>query len=123
MILADTTIWVDHFHNKERRLRDLLNDEQIVMHPYVASELALGSLPNRLQTLKRLDELIQLHVVPLRDVRDMIEARKLYAKGIGLTDAQLLASCLKTSGTQLWTADERLRKVAVSLDIGADLPL
>ena len=47
----------------------------------------------------------------LADVRQMIEARNLAAKGIGLTDAHLIASCLATPGTQLWTRDEKLGTV------------
>jgi predicted nucleic acid-binding protein len=55
-----------------------------------------------------LDRLSPLRTVRLADVRHMIEARNLSAKGIGLTDAHLIASCLATSGTQIWTRDEKL---------------
>jgi len=52
----------------------------------------------------------------------MIEVHSLYSRGIGLTDAHLLASCLITPGTQLWTRDTGLRKVAQALGVNADLP-
>jgi hypothetical protein len=52
----------------------------------------------------------------------MIEMRQLYAKGIGLTDAHLVASCLITPGTKLWTRDGALRGVAQVLGIDAVLP-
>jgi predicted nucleic acid-binding protein len=52
----------------------------------------------------------------------MIEVHSLYSKGIGLTDAHLIASCLITPGTQLWTRDIRLGSVARALGIHADLP-
>ena len=64
----------------------------------------------------------QLRVAALSDVRRMIEARNLYAQGIGLTDAHLIASCLATPDTLLWTSDARLRRVANSVGISADLP-
>jgi predicted nucleic acid-binding protein len=53
----------------------------------------------------------------------MIELHSLYSKGIGLTDAHLIASCLITRGVQLWTRDTRLAGVARTLGVIADLPL
>jgi len=52
----------------------------------------------------------------------MIEAHALYSKGIGLTDAHLIASCLLTPGTQLWTRDAALGKVASALGILISFP-
>jgi predicted nucleic acid-binding protein len=49
----------------------------------------------------------------------MIEAHSLYSKGIGLTDAHLIASCLLTPGMQLWTRDGALRNVPKTLAIHA----
>ncbi len=99
----------------------LIQTKQLIIHPFVVAELALGSLHNRTQTLTDLENLPQARVVTLRDVRQMIEARSLYSRGIGLTDAHLIASCLATSPTLLWTSDARLGKVAESLGIRADL--
>jgi len=56
------------------------------------------------------------------EVRRMVEAQSLYSRGIGLTDANLIASCLITPGTQLWTRDVRLKRVAQLLGIHANLP-
>jgi len=122
VILADANIWIDFFRFRKPELRKLLENNQVVMHPFLIAELALGSLHDRSRTLARLDHMPQLRVAHLRDVRRMIEARSLYAQGIGLTDAHLIASCLTTPGTLLWTSDARLRRVANSLDISADLP-
>ena len=52
----------------------------------------------------------------------MIEAHTLYSKGIGLTDAHLIASRLMTPGTQLWTRDSALKNVAADLGILVNLP-
>jgi len=122
VILADANIWIDFFRSGKPGMRELLEKNQIVMHPHLAAELALGSLRDRASTLARLDNMPQARVVSLQDVRRMIEARTLYSKGIGLTDAQLVASCLTAPGTQLWTSDARLGNVADILGIRANLP-
>ena len=122
MILADANIWIDFFRNGKPELRKLLQNNQIVMHPFLAAELALGSLHDRFSTLAKLDNMPQVRVIDLRDVRRMIETRGLYSKGIGLTDAHLIASCLATAGALLWTSDTKLGNVAASLGIRAGLP-
>ena len=122
MILADANIWIDFFRSGKLELRRLLQNNQVVMHPFLAAELALGSLHDRSSTLAKLDNMPQARVVDLKDVRRMIEARGLYSKGIGLTDAHLIASRLVTPGTLLWTSDTNLGKVAASLGIRASLP-
>jgi predicted nucleic acid-binding protein len=122
VILADTSVWIDHFRAVNPKMRDLLAREQIAMHPIVAAELALGSLRNRPSTLLYLDLLPQAQVAQLREVRHMIEALALYAKGIGLTDVHLVASCLLTPGTQLWTRDAKLERVAKALGILFEQP-
>lgn len=122
MILADTSVWVDHLrkHNPEMQLR--LGSGQIAMHPFIVAELALGSLHNRRKKLGDLDALIEVKVAKLSEVRHMIETQSPYSKGIGLTDAHLIASCLMTPGTQLWTRDAALKNVAGALGILFDLP-
>jgi predicted nucleic acid-binding protein len=122
MILADTSIWVDHLRNRNPEMEKLLNRGQIVMHPYIVAELSLGSLHNRRKRLSDMEALLEVRVAQLNEVRQMIEAYTLYSKGIGLIDAHLIASCLLTPGTQLWTRDSRLEKVASTLGICAALP-
>jgi hypothetical protein len=60
-------------------------------------------------------------VAQLNELRVMIEARRLYNLGIGLTDAQLIASAFLNPPTLLWTRDKPLRRVAVALGIHAAL--
>jgi predicted nucleic acid-binding protein len=122
VILVDASIWIDFFRSGKPKLRELLQNNQIVMHAHLAAELALGSLHDRASTLAKLDHLPQARVVPLPHVRRMIEARALYSKGIGLADAHLVASCLASPGTLLWTSDSRLGKIADTLGICANLP-
>jgi predicted nucleic acid-binding protein len=122
MILVDASIWIDFFRcaNYRAELETLLHNRQLATHPCLIAELALGSLANRQQTLAELDSLPSLITVSMEDVRLMIEARGLYAKGIGFVDANLLASCLATPGAKIWTLDTRLGKAADTLGIRAD---
>ncbi len=122
MILADTSVWIDHFRSTDPELQRRLSNDEIVMHPFVVAELALGPLPNRRRILAYLDHLPRLRTVQQDEVRQMIEARSLHNRGIGLIDAHLIASILISAGTQLWTRDTSLRRVVKSLGILADLP-
>ncbi len=122
MILADTTIWIDHLRRHNAQMRGLLNSGQVLMHPFIVAELALGSFRDRAGTLAALDAILKVRVAQLSDLRQMIEAHRLYAKGVGLTDAHLVASCLIAPGTKLWTRDKTLRAVAQALGIDAGLP-
>ena len=121
MILADTSVWIDHLRSDNKELRKQLNQGKISIHPFIIAELALGSLLDRTKTLALLDLLPQVPVAQMSEVRMMIEARRLYSLGIGLTDAHLIASVLINSPTLLWTRDKCLRKAVEGLGIHARL--
>jgi predicted nucleic acid-binding protein len=119
VILADTSIWIDHLRGCKTDMPSFLSAGQIVMHPLVVAEIALGSLKHRKKTLTLLESLWQVKMAELDEVRRMIEAHHLYSKGLGVTDAHLAASCLLTSGIKLWTRDAALDRAAQSLGIRA----
>ena len=121
MILADTSVWIEYFRSGNKDLQKALNQGQIVIHSWIIAELALGSLRERTKTLATLDFLPRVRVAQLSEVRLMIEARRLYSLGIGLTDAQLIASIFLSPPTLLWTRDKPLRRVAGALGIHAGL--
>lgn len=121
MILADTSIWIDYFRSQNKEMRTQLNQGKIVIHPLIIAELALGSMKQRIRTLALLDLLPQVQVAQLSEVRQMIEARRLYSRGIGLIDAHLIASAFLNPSTRLWTRNRRLRKAAEGLGIHASL--
>jgi hypothetical protein len=102
-------------------MRMHLNRGNIVSHPFIIAELALGSLRQRAKTLALLDLLPHLRVAQLSEVRQMIEAHRLYSRGIGLTDAYLIASVLINPATLLWTQDKPLRNVCEAFGIHASL--
>jgi predicted nucleic acid-binding protein len=122
VILADTSIWIDFLRGHKPEMQHLLVGGQIAMHPFIIAEVALGSLKNRQTTFTLMESLWQVKVAQLDEVRHMIEAHGLYSKGLGLTDAHLVASCLLTPGTLLWTRDASLEKVTRALGVSAILP-
>jgi predicted nucleic acid-binding protein len=121
LILADTSIWIDHLRSGNKELRKNLEQGNVVIHPFITTELALGLLRERTATLALLDLLPQVRVAQPSEVRLIIETRRLYNLGIGLTDAHLIASVFINASTLLWTKDKRLRKVAERLGIHAGL--
>jgi predicted nucleic acid-binding protein len=117
MILADTSVWVDHFRQRETALAQLLQRNAISTHPFVVMELALGNLPERQKTIALLDRLPMVKVAQISEVRHLIEAHSLFRRGIGMVDAHLIASALITPYTVLWSRDRRLREVAEKLGL------
>ncbi len=122
MILADTSIWIDHLRSGNKELSTQLIQGNVAIHPFIIAELALGSLRERARTLELLDLLPQVRVAQTSEVRLMIETRRLYSLGIGLIDAHLIASVFISSPTLLWTRDKPLRKAAEGLGVHASLP-
>ncbi|MCP1199888.1 hypothetical protein NIM86_10755 [Notoacmeibacter sp. MSK16QG-6] len=100
---------------------DLLNDNIIACHRNVVIELALGSLPDRNNTLAFFDGLPLLLEAELSELRQFIDTRRLFNRGIGLVDLSLLAACLINSGTVLWTRDRRLKDAAVECGVAFNL--
>jgi len=119
MILPDTSVWVEHFRRGQKTLMALLEDADIVMHPFVVGELALGQLPPRAEILKELDRLPQATVADTGEVLGFIDRHRLAGTGLGYVDVHLLASSRLTSDTSLWTFDKRLHAVADRLALAA----
>ena len=122
MILADTSIWVNHFRLRLPRMAAALNEGKIVIHPFVIGELACGNLPDRQSVLRFLQKLPVASSATHAEVPDLIENRRLSGSGIGYVDANLLASALISDQTQLWTADKRLAEIAARLEVGYSEP-
>ena len=121
MILADTSVWVDHFRKRDAELYQQLHRNNISVHPFVVTELALGTLPDRQKTIASLDRLPMVKVAQASEARSMIEAHSLFQRGIGFVDAHLLASTFITAQTVLWTRDKQLRNIAETLGLDANL--
>lgn len=112
-VLIDTSVWVNHFRQRNVALIHLLTLDLALTHPMVVTELACGTPPApRARTLTDIAALSQTRQASLNDVRELIEREQLYGLGCGLVDLALLASALLTPGAQLWTRDRRLLQLA-----------
>jgi predicted nucleic acid-binding protein len=119
MILVDTSVWIDHLRKPEPELLLLLADHQVVTHPFVRLELALGSIANREVVLAELAKLPPAPIASVDELFRMADARKLECKGIGVTDLHLLASAVLDRSLSIWTRDRRLGELADQLGLRA----
>lgn len=117
MILVDTSIWIDHLRSGDPRLVALLQNGNVLGHPWVVGELALGSLSHRDEVLSLLRNLPQATVATDAEVLALIDRERLFGLGIGYVDAHLLASTRLSGGARLWTRDNRLRATAAQLEV------
>ncbi len=121
MILVDTSVWVAHLRFGDERLAALLGGGEVLMHPFVIGELALGNLPMRSAILADLLDLPGAAVAADEEVRELIDRRKLFGRGIGYVDAHLLAAAQLTPEGKLWTHDRQLQAAAAELGLAAVL--
>ncbi|NNU63639.1 type II toxin-antitoxin system VapC family toxin [Ochrobactrum soli] len=113
MILADTSIWIDHFRRGDNDLVKIIGNDLLLCHPAVIGELALGSLRDRTAVLTFLRAQRETIVATHDEVMTLIERHNVFSMGIGYTDAHLLASVLLDQRTSLWTRDKRLKLAAL----------
>ncbi len=119
MILADTSVWIDHLRKADPALQECLQARLILTHPFIIGELALVNLQKREIVLQALRDLPSASVATDSEVLHFIESRCLFGRGIGYIDAHLLASVTLTNGATLWTSDKRLHDVATQLGFAA----
>ncbi len=122
MILVDTSVWIDHLRTPNGKLQELLQNDEVATHPLVRLELALGSITDREKVLNDLSLLVQAPVVGMDELFALVELRRLYRRGIGITDLHLVASALLDKSLSIWTRDERLGDIAGELGIRAAIP-
>lgn len=116
MVLVDTSIWIDHFRGIERRLSVLLQAGRVLSHGAVIGELACGQLRQRTKIIPWLRLLTRSQAASESEALQLIEDKRLFARGLGWVDVQLLASALVT-GCSLWTSDAALRRSAEQLGL------
>lgn len=110
MILADTSVWIDHHRGGRTELQQLLLAGRVVVHDFIITELALGNLKDRKKSIVYLESLSRLPTSSMDEVMALIEIKKLYGSGLGFVDAHLIAACL-FSGSELMTYDKNLAQV------------
>ena len=119
MTLVDSSVWIDYFRGDPTTtpLSRLLEENAVLLHPWVIGELALGPLGRRRSVvLQDLGRLPPATVVSDRDALTLVGTRQLWNRGIGWVDAHLLASAL-VARAALWTHDRRLALVAHDLGL------
>jgi predicted nucleic acid-binding protein len=121
VILVDTSAWVEHLRRGLPRLATLLQEGEVLIHPWVIGELACGNLRNRSQVLDLLQGLPAAMVASDTEVLLLIEREQLMGRGIGYIDAHLVAAAL-LSHCRLWTQDRRLAAVAQEQGLGVRQP-
>lgn len=117
MILADTSVWIDHLRLGIEPLTAVLLRNEVYIHPMVVGELACGTLKNREIFLQQLNRLPKVTAVSHDEMMHFIEACGLMGKGIGYVDIHLLAACRLTPACKLWSYDKCLAQVAKTLDV------
>ena len=116
MTIVDTCVWIDHFRRPLPALDTLLAADDVLLHPFVLGELALGGLPGDSDHARSLQSLPAAPVIPLSDVVAFISSEEMTGRGIGYVDVHLLASAT-VSGAQVMTTDQKLHRQAHRLGI------
>jgi predicted nucleic acid-binding protein len=90
---------------------------EVLGHPFVLGELAMGNLRRRELFLAAFGDLPPAVLAADREVRAFVEGRRLHGLGIGYVDAHLLAATRLTRDARFWTCDTRLADVAAGLGL------
>jgi predicted nucleic acid-binding protein len=115
IVLADSSVWVDHFKRPNEHLELLLADGNILCHPYIVGEVSCGTPPRRRAFIDFLSNLEALPIATHQEVLATIEAHQLFGRGCGYVDISLLSSILISERALIWTFDKPLEKVAATL--------
>lgn len=116
MVLVDTSLWVSHLRKGHPGLETLLNDEEVMCHPFIIGELACGNLKNRTEILSLLRSLPSAIRATHDEVLHFIGNNRLMGRGLGYIDVHLMASA-RLTGVPIWTLDKKLSGVSALLGI------
>lgn len=116
MILADTSVWIDHFRSHNAEFARLLEEGEVQIHDFIIGELASGNLRDRELTLHRLQRLPTIKTARQSEVLHLMEAHRLHGTGLGWVDLHLLTAA-KLSNCSLLTLDRSLRDAAKRLQV------
>lgn len=118
MILADSSVWIDHIRAPDPEVESVLVEGRLYCHPIVIGEVACGNLRDR-RILLEMYELPSANVAEHVEVFQLIEQRRWMGRGTGYMDLHLLASALLTD-LKLWTRDKRLATLAAEVGAAYD---
>ncbi len=115
-VLVDSSVWIDHFHQANPRLQEILRAGQTWTHAVVIGELAAGRLKHRDEILRHLLKLPRADEIDLGEGLHLLEAHDLAGRGLSWADVQLLAAA-QIDRLTIWTRDRALAKAAVELEL------
>ena len=108
MILVDSSVWIDHFRSTNSELVLMLAQGQVLQHPLVTAEIALGSIKDRDGVIPLLTMLPQAPSLADAALLDFILQHGIFETGLGGVDAHLLGTVVTDGTCKLWTRDKRL---------------
>jgi len=111
MILADTSVWVDHFRRGSANFARRLEQGEIAIHVVVLGELATGNLARRQEALAALHNLPRAKEGSTEECLAYLETHRLFGRGIGWNDIQLLVAA-RLGHMHLWSLDRSLTNIA-----------
>jgi predicted nucleic acid-binding protein len=114
--LVDTSAWLEYFKGTVDVLDQLLSENNVLTHSIVIGELSCGSLKNRHRTLGDLKLLPKIKEASFDEAIELIESHRLYGKGLGFSDIQLLASAL-IANSSLFSLDKAINHAAKELGV------
>jgi len=117
MILADTSVWIDHFQSGNNQLQGLLSNGDVVCHDFILGELACGNIKNRKEILSLLSALPTVIQASHQEILSFVENKNLMGKGLGYIDIHLLASAF-LSNVPLWSLDKGLKDITIEMKVG-----
>lgn len=110
MTLVDSSVWIEHLRKPVPELEELLATDRALIHPMVLGELSLS--PSRdakyEQALLQWSLIEQVPVVAGDEVMSLVTRFKLWGRGIGWVDCNLLASA-REAHCHLLTRDKALK--------------
>ena len=114
-VLVDSSVWIDHFKQRNAALVALLEAGQVLCHPLVVLAVGLGTPLPRRDVIALLARLETPPIATAAELLALVERRALFGRGCGAVDVSLLAATLLGQEARLWTLDKRLAALADEL--------
>ena len=115
MILADTSVWIEHFRGRLSNLQPRLEQGEIMIHPFIIGELLLSGVNRRPAAVAELRQLPKSPFPRPGETEALIINQSLDGRGVGYVDTVILAAVRLRPGARLWTLDLKLHAIAARM--------
>ncbi len=116
--IVDSSVWIDYFRGGAEELDVLLSQKNVLTHSAVIGELSCGNIPKRNEFLGNIKTMPKVKEASVDEILNLIEDKKLYGKGLSITDVQILASALLSDAGVL-TRDRAMLSAIKSLGLNS----